>query len=62
MNELDRGVEYFAAAKLVDKDGYESPMSAPIGPIILPITSKEIVVEESNVVGVIVGVLLGSLC
>ena len=58
MNELDRGVEYFAAAKLVDKDGYESVMSGPIGPIVLPITEKEMVVEQSNVAGVLVGVIL----
>lgn len=58
MDDLDRGVEYFAAAKLVDKDGYESPMSAPIGPIILPLSNDEIVVEKSNALGVMVGVLL----
>ena len=58
MNDFDRGVEYFAAAKLVDKDGYESPMSVPIGPIIFPLASGEMVVEESNAVGVLVGVLL----
>lgn len=58
IDNLDRGVEYFAAAKLVDKDGYESPMSVPIGPIILPITNQEIVVEQSNLAGVIVCILL----
>lgn len=58
MKDLDRGVNYFAAAKLVDKDGYESDMSIPIGPIILPITDEEVVVEESNIVGTLICVLL----
>jgi len=58
MADLDPGMQYFAAVKMTDKEGYESRLSTVINLPVVSITPEELVVERSNVVEVFVIMIL----